>query len=395
MLAQLILAAAFSGQLEISDRTEFRIRDPGSVADTASIDLETALTTRLTLASRRTRFTFSYNPRLTLWDLNVAPSLPALMQEGGARAEWHDRFMRWWVDQLGSYGSVNLTSMSFVPGTSGEPPRIDAVPTSQVIQYESSTSTLGMHLTLRKCSFEWLVGYQLAGGADAVARAVLPMERGPFAEGTFDVHASRRTRFITRASGAEAEFSSGPETALVQATEAWRYAWTRSIDTEISAGVAEARDRPGADLRATYAAYPVADAMLEKRWGHRENGVTVRFTARIAPMVNRLLGTVDERVQALILATWTRQRFVMNVFATAQQTVPTDDPSAVQLLAGEVNASYAPSARSLVAFDLGVRTMAQRLNTPVAPGSSGFLESSFVQGIFFVGFSLRAHPTRF
>ncbi len=284
--------------------------------------------------------------------------------------------------------------MSFVPGVEGAPPRIDAVPVSQVIQYESSTSTLGMRLTLRRCTFDWLVGFQLSGGADAEARAILPMETGPFAEGTLSIEASRRTHFVTKGTGAEATFSSGPESVLVQGTEAWRYAWSRSIDTELAVGAAAVHEREGANLRTKHLTYPVAEAMLEKRWGRHDNGVTLRFTARISPIVNRLLGTVDERVQAMILGTWTRQRFVLNVFATAQQTVPTDDPSAVQLLLGEVNASYTPSARSLVAFDAGIRTMAQRLNTPVAPGATDFTEASFVQGIFFVGFTLRAHPTR-
>ena len=71
-----VLAADLSGSLTVSDRTEARVRAPGTVTTVgtaaASLDLETVPEARLTLASRRARYVFTYAPRLTLWDVNTA-----------------------------------------------------------------------------------------------------------------------------------------------------------------------------------------------------------------------------------------------------------------------------------------------------------------------------------
>jgi hypothetical protein len=392
MLAGLLLAGAFSTQLDLSDRTEIRLRGPGSVSRTASVDLETAVTARLRVASRRALFSLSYVPRFTLWDIDLAAA-PALMQDASARAEWHDRFTRWSLEQSGSYGGINLTSLSFVP-VEGAMPHVDVVPASRLIQYASSTTTVSERVTLRRWTFDWLLGYQLSGGVDADARAILPMQSGPFAEAKLDYRASRRTHFVTKTTGAEATFSSGPESILVEATEAWRFAWSPSTTTEIALGGAEVRARAAANASSAYTTYPVAEITLEHRWGQPTDRFAIRSIARLAPVVNRVYGTVDERAQATLQGTWTHQRLVLNAFATAQQTVPADNASAVQLVAGELSASYATSATSFWAFDVGVRTMGQRLSTPVSLGSSDYTQTSFVQGIVFFGLSMRAPRVR-
>ncbi len=403
MLTGLWLAAAISSVLDVSDRTEFRLRDPGDIPGTVAMDLETAGNARLTLSSRRGRLIISYLPRLTLWDMNVEPSPPVLMQGGGVRAEWHNRFAQWWVDQQASYGGTNLTALSYATTASGQPPRVDALPVSRVIEYASSSSTLGTRVTLRKWAFEWMVGYQLSGGAGVEDQAVLPLQHGPLAEGKIDFAATRRSHFVTTLNGEEASFSSGAEDTLVEGQESWRYAIQRSTTLELAAGAAEVRVRPIEISRYAHVTYPVAEIAVEQAHASAVSDRWVaRFNVRVAPVINRLFGTVDERIEATARATWGLRRTVVNVFATAQQTVEANDASAVQLIYGEVSASYPTSASGTistyaggpVAFDLGVRCMAQRLNAPVAPGSTDFAQASFVQGIMFVGLSFRAPPAR-
>ena len=386
MISAALLAVALSGLFEISDRTELRVRDPGSQANAASLDLETALSSRLVLASRRTRFTFTYVPRLSLWDATGSPS-PSFMQAGGARAEWHDRVATWWVDEGASYGGLDLTAASFVP-TGSAPPRVDVLPAGGLIQYGSSTTTLGTRAAWQRLSLEWTLGYQLSGGADEASRATMPLQAGPFAEARFDFRAGRRTHLVTRLAGEETEFSSGPEDAMATATEAWRYAWSRTTDTELALGAAEVRSELAATLPPVWDTHPVAEASIEQRFAIGPDRLRLRLDARIAPVINRVYGSVDERAQAILTGAWTHDRLAVAVFAAAQQTVPTDDPYAVQLVSGEATAAWAPSRSSVVAFDVGVRATAQRLSVASVP-------SSLVEGIAFVGVSLRAHPIRF
>jgi hypothetical protein len=175
----------------------------------------------------------------------------------------------------------------------------------------------------------------------------------------------------------------------------WRFAWGRSTTTEIAVGAAEVRTRVAENARSAYTTYPVGEVTLEQRWVQPMDRFAIRLSARIAPVVNRVFGTVDERAQATLLGTWTHQRLVLRTFVSAQQTVPADNPNAVQLLAGEMSASYPVRESSLWAFDVGVRTTAQQLSTPVSLGSSESTQTSFVQGIIFLGISLRAPRARF
>src|SRR5690348_6729750 len=101
MLAAWFLATAMSGTLELSDRCEMRLRDPGDVTGTPSLDLETEPRGKLALASRRARFVVSYAPRLTLWNANVDPS-PTLLQVGTAHADFRNRFVTWRLDERAS-----------------------------------------------------------------------------------------------------------------------------------------------------------------------------------------------------------------------------------------------------------------------------------------------------
>ncbi len=393
MLSTLLAAAAVSGALDLSDRTELRLRDPGSLADTVSFDIATAPRAELTLSSRRTTLRLSYVPEVTLWDLNVAPSPPVLMQQASALGEWRHKLGRLSLEQSGSYGDVNYASLTFVPGPAGAPPRVDVVPASQVIHYMSSTSVLSTDLNLRRWRLGLRGGYQVLGGADTEARAILPLQSGPFGEGLADFALSRRADLRTTLSAAELSFSNGPESVLVTAREGWHHAWSRTTRTELTAGVTEARSRPDDRSTNRYQTFPVGELALEQSHLTAGDRVVVRVGAGVSPTVNQLYGNVDERVEGTVRATWTHRRLALTAYASAQQSVPTDGDYAVQLLAGELSATY--DTGGVVSFDGGVRAIGQRANEPPPPGSGVPGESSFVQGIVFLGVTLRAPKLRF
>jgi hypothetical protein len=394
MLAALPLAADVAASLVLSDRTETRFRDPGDSPAGPSLDVATTPEARLALASPRTSFTLAYTPRLTLWDVNDAGVRPTWLNAGTARVDWRDGNTNLLLEQSASYGAMSFAALAFAPGPGGTPPSVDVIPSSQIIQFESSSTTLGSRVEGRRWELRSTVGYQLSGGADDVARSVIPLQKGPLAEAVATFATSPVDHLATTATGSETTFSSGPEIALAELDEGFRHLWSPFTETALTLGVSEARVTTSPLVQSYRETNPVAEAVLEQRILMDEDRVTVRVGARLGPVVNRLLGIVDERVQGTFLSKWTHGRFAVSAFASAQQSVPTGGPDATELLTGDVGLSYV--ATESVAFDTGVRGLWQRANQPLVststPGATDIVEASLVQGIVFVGVTFRT-PT--
>jgi hypothetical protein len=381
MLAALLLVADLAGALAVSDRTELRVRAPGT-STAASLDAETALAAEVTLAARRWEASLAYTPRFTLWDLGDSAFEPTALQGGRARVAWIGSRARLSLEQTGSYGGVSFASSSFVPDTEGQLPRVEPVPTAPIVQMVSSTTTLASRISLRRWTVDSSVGYQLAGGADAAARALLPLQYGPFAEATADYAAWRREHLVTKISASETTFSSGPESVLMEADEGWRHLWSRIVETRLAIGIAEAKARASSFAAAGLTTYPVVEAAFERR-ATAGGSVGVAVDGRLGPAVNRIDGLVEQRIQGTIVASHHHRRFATRVFASAAQSLPPGGPSATSLFAGELGVAY--DATSVVAFDVGARTIWERIAPAGAP---------FLQNTVFAGVSLHAPRVR-
>jgi hypothetical protein len=383
MLATLLIAADLAGSLAVSDRTEARTRVPGTEPAAASLDLETVPVVQLLLWSPRFRYTLTYAPVLTLWDVGAASVRPTWLHAGLARVDWqsHQSFLSF--EEAGSYGGVNFASLSLVPGAEGAPPSANVVPVARVIDFESSTTTLTSKWARDRWTVNSSTGYQLAGGADAYARSVLPFEAGPFARGSAEYAGSRRDYASTVVTASETSFSPGStEIVLVEVDEGFRHLFSRVTEARLALGFGEARVRASAFSSYTFETHPVVEAVLEH---HPTTGksINVRLGARVGPAVNRLVGVVEERVEGSIVASHTYQQFTTHAFASAMQAVPTSNPYATSLLASELGTAY--GATDLVVFDAGVRGLWQRQGLPPA---------AFLQGVFFLGITLRAPKVR-
>ena len=396
MLPVLPLAADLVASLALSDRTETRLRDPGDSPSGPSVDIATTPEARLGLASPRTVVSLAYTPRLTLWDVNDAGVRATWLHAGSARVDWHDQNTTLSLQQDGSYGALSFAALSFPPGAEGAPPRVDVLPSSQIIQFESSSTTIGSHVEGRRWDFRSNVGYQLSGGADDAARLVVPLQTGPLADAVVTSAISPVDHFSTTATGSETKFSSGPEIALIEGDERWKHMWSPFTETDVTLGISEARVQASPLVQSTHETDPVAEALLEQRILSDEDRVTFRIGARLGPVVNRLLGIVDERVQGTLTSKWTHGRLGVAAFASAQQSVPTGGPDATELLTGELGLSY--SAADALVFDCGVRGLWQRINQPVvstaATGATDITEASLVQGVVFLGVTFRAPVIR-
>jgi hypothetical protein len=399
MIAVLPLAADVAASVALSDRTETRLRQPGDFPAAPSLDVATSPEARLVVASPRTGYTLAYAPRLTLWDINdVGVTQPLLLHAGSARIDWRDHDTSLSLGEDASYGDMSFAALTFPPGQGGTPPRVDVIPSSpQIIRFESSSTTLGARVQGRRWEFRSTVGYQVSGGADVAARSVIPFQKGPLAEAVVTYATSPVDHVATTVTGAEDTFSPGPEIVVVEGDEGWKHLWSAFTEMDLTLGVSEARVLPSSSGQ-SFRTHPVAEATLEQRILTAEDRVTLRVGARLGPVVNRLLGIVDERIQGTLLSKWTHGPFAANAFASAQQSVPTDGPDATQLLTGELGVSYA--ATDAVAFDVGVRGLWQKGGQGVSTSTVGTQptatgsEAPIVQGIVFVGVTLRAPTMR-
>lgn len=397
MLAVLPLAADVAAAITLSDRTETRLRQPGDTPAGPSLDVATAPEARLSLGLPRIGCTLTYAPRLTFWDVNDDGAQPTWLNAGKARLDWRaSDEATLSLDQSASYGAMSFAGLILPAGQEGAPPRVDVIPSTQIIQLESSSTTLDSHVALRRWELRSEVGYQVSGGADDAARSILPLQRGPLADAVVTYAASPVDHVATTLAASKTTFSSGPEIELVEGDEGWKKAWSALTETNVTLGVSEARVEASPLVGAFREIDPVAEAVLEQRILSDEDRVTLRVGVRLGPVVNRLLGIVDERVQGTLLSKWTHGPFVVNAFGSAQQSVPTGGPNATTLFTGELGLTYAAS--EAVALDVGVRGMWQRANqplTPIAtPGGTDIVEASIVQGIVFVGVTFRAPTIR-
>jgi hypothetical protein len=395
MLAVLPIAGDLGATLTLSDRTETRLRDPGDAPTGPSIDVATMPVARLVVASPRTALTLAYTPRLTLWDVNDVGVRPLWLDEGSVRIESHDAHTTLSLEEDASYGSMSFAALTFTPGPQGTPPPVDVVPSSQIIEFESTSTTLRSLTRVTRWEFGSSVGYQLSGGADSMSRSIIPLQKGPLAEATATFSASPVDRLATILTGEETAFSSGPEILLGEEDEVWKRRWSPVTETDATLGISEARVRAAAFAPSYGQTDPVAEVVLEQSILTDADRVTIRVGSRLGPVVNRLLGIVDERIQGTLLSKWTHGRLAASAFAGAQQSVPTGGPDATELITGELGLSY--EATEAAAFDIGVRGLWQRASQPIVsaatPGGTD-VEATVVQGIVFVGVTLRAPAMR-
>ena len=396
MLAGLPLAGDIAASIALSDRTETRFRQPGDVPTGPSLDVATAPEARLVLAQPRLGCTLTYAPRLTFWDFNDVGARPTWLNSGTAHLDWRTDRTRLSLDQDASYGAMSFAGLILTPGPDGAPPRVDVVPAPQIIEFVSSSTILGSRITLQRWEVRSGVGYQLSGGADAAGRSVLPFQRGPLADAAATYSVSPVDHVATTVSGTETSFSSGPEIALVEEDEGWRRRWSAVTETNLTLGISEARVQAAPSAGVSGETHPVAEAILEHKMATGEDGLTVHAGARLGPVVNRLLGIVDERIQGTLLSRWTHGSWIVSALGSAQQSVSAGGPNATTLLTGELGASYTASAA--VILDFGVRGLWQKANQPIAStvtsGATEIVEASIVQGLLFVGVTFRAPAIR-
>jgi hypothetical protein len=261
------------------------------------------------------RFTLRYDPELLIPDLGQGNHLQAL-HRGELDYIWnsHTRSESLVLTEQIEYGIIDLfgltpTSTTANPTAPQLAPQLplQPIPTVIGINYESSNSLADFRWApSRRTTLDVGGGYRLNGGADAAAQASFPLEQGPFVVGSLLYAASRRDTLTSRLSATEVGFSSGPTDVLLEADqEASRRLVDHLLGT-VGLGVGAVRYQATSKTSGAYDGYPEATASLvETLPTSSDRTLTAAVTATVAPLIDRLGGTIFESFQVLGRLEWT------------------------------------------------------------------------------------------
>jgi hypothetical protein len=347
----LLVAAAVTGTVEVGDRSEIRVRDSNEPVGRV-VDLETAPAATLRLHARTWEFILGYSPRLTLRQVDAAPQVDSL-HHGTIAVAW--RWPRLTLRLLGDlmWGTQSFTSLVLDTSPSSGPPPVDRLPLPSAIDYVSSRAGATARIAAtRRWTLSSLIELTLGGGRDAASRVVMPLQSGPHGALSAEGALTRKDRLVSTLDASRAVFSSGPEDTVVEVTEAWRHTLSRRTASTLGGGAAGVASRAGGGDPLRLRAYPVAEAGLAHRIP--ESRVDALFSLRLAPVVDRLSGLVDERLQGAAALTWSLvPGTAIRGQLGAAQSIPWTSDGAFTVVLGE--AAVTTRAGQWVRLELGTR----------------------------------------
>jgi hypothetical protein len=400
MLPHVVVAA--DTVFTLADRTEARARAPDPTTNALALDLDTSIDARLVSNGPRITYLVANQPRLTLLDYNGAASQGAVMDTLLAGLEWRSTQTRIRLDEAAAIGTQSTESLSALPppgaqtpaGGQTQAPTITPVPpTTKVLLLASSVTTLSSSLSFKPWKLNLALSYQLSGGADAGAEAVVPFQHGPAeqATATYQFTGRARDRLMTIERGFEASFNNGMEDLSLGIEEQWRRNWTRTTEAWLDVGLAAVRERAGPTAPDKFASDVVAEAAVDQRFGHGKESGDLLVDVRLSPLLNPLTGQVDEQVLGTVSGRWSRRRMSVRLLLGAGGSVDQGTDVAAEQAIAEVGAAYSTGASFTV--DAGIRAMYESQKSPgTAPdGSQGaVLDNTLKQVVLFVAVNLRA-----
>jgi hypothetical protein len=256
------------------------------------------------------------------------------------------------------YGSVDRSALAPAVG----PGPVQPPAGSRFVAVEELNSALEVEVPAsRRLRITGFAAWTVAGGADAEARNLLPLARGPQFRGRFDWLATQLDTLGVELGGHDERFSNAERrrASVATLTAAWRRRFSRGSDILVALGPAVGRSQTG-DQPASVAAY--AAGSLDVRTTPLRD-VSVGIGAAVEPLGDPLTGELVERGSLRASAAWDRHRGVALVSRiigsmplTSGSAAPADatSPRAGDLyLEGELSATLPLGERSTVAA--GVR----------------------------------------
>ena len=208
---------------------------------------------------------------------------------------------------------------------------------------------------------------------------MLPRQAGPSIAEDAAYEASRHDTLTSSFGAARIMFSSGPEDTLFETTETWRHAFDHATEGGFRGGTVIAVTRPNDASPLGTSLHPLAEV-----WTRRDVGeVSFLGAVRLTPVVDRLSGTVDERLLGSLACTVAlAPRLALRAEGGLAHSVPFDEPAALTLAMGELVFRVSPS--DAWRFDLGTRSawQGQRGVDAAPPQWVGFVAATFAPRAF-------------
>lgn len=377
----------------VADHAEVRSRvvqgsDPG-------FDLTTTPSGRFEVRGRAVGFSASYEPRLTLSNLQQKGfATPEALQGWSMGMGWRTRTVVVALRQAGSYGDQNYTYLvqpTALPGQAIPPPQLLPGQAGSLRFGSSHTALTTVAAVGRRGLLAMTSSVYVGGGADELAKELIPLQLTPREDVMFEYRLTRRDRLQTTVGAQAATFftrvcdltTGGARPAFVPSTnkreeyrsrwvgvcrsdaeqgdfaETWRRTLGRRTELALTAGGAIVRSYVEGEGVQVFAIapsrtrfYPVVGAELVHRLAlARPDASRFEASARLAPVIDSRLGTVDPR---LMFSVRNVTRALAHAKITSEvsfsQTVPPDDRRAASLLLWTGEFSWALSKR----FDAGV-----------------------------------------
>ena len=388
MIAALVFAADTGTTLELLDRSEVRYRVTQQIAaptlaggigipSDMGVDILNQPTAHLQLAERRWTFSAEYSPLFLAPDLELGFS-PILLNVASTSFAWHDRFVRVTLGQDGTYGLENSAYLVADQTLTGQTPTIQPVAAPATITFGASHTYGGLEVRLGR-HVRVTVGaeYLVAGGLDAYAQQVLPLESGPRATARIAYDATRRDTLSASISGQRDEFSTSlcieplgqsyfpphggfcsPQSDLAEARLQLAHKLSHSATASVGGGIALTDERTETDAPYLRSSYGLADAQVIQTFGQHGTS-NVGFTALLAPYVDVRTGLVTDAA-SVDLSLVDRLTSLVTVKADSGGSQTLSSGYAPQATIVQANAAVDLSVSKQVQFEVGERALWQR-----------------------------------
>lgn len=205
------------------------------------------------------------------------------------------------VRQRGGYGAVDLSPVSGAL----QAPAADAGPrlppgSGFALLQESSTAAEFESAVSQRLRISGSAAWSVSGGADAAARAAMPLSRGPQARTALEWAATRLDLLRAQLAALETRYSNGRSAAVASLTGEWRSTLSRSAEFSLSGGPAVGRiSDEGQPVRTL--PYAVGAADLRAAVGR---DMQTSFGVSVEPLGDPLTGELVERASAHVSAGW-------------------------------------------------------------------------------------------
>lgn len=348
------LLFAQSLTLTLGDTTDLRGR---WFEDDTSYDAITTPFATLQLDDRRTSYSLSYQPSVSVLNIGEEDSETVLFNTLSFDATARFRNHTLTLTQQLDYGRRNFRYEA-VPGletgldepTDGPPSgapdelapgQVEAQDTTVEFGASRTIASLSHQLT-RQLTLSEFAGYEVSAGLGE-SRTEYPLQRGVLAGSNLGYGLTRRDVLTTEVTGSVFHTEPDVETIVVTLSESWAHEFSEDLRVSGGAGVAYGRTTtPEGTLETlTVAVGPIGDASIEYNWGSSGANYSLLITGGIAPEINRFNGIVDPRALWTVLLSRTEERLTLTAAGAGAHSINTElTPTPISTFGASVGAEY-------------------------------------------------------